>query len=94
MFSNMLNKIKNRSIKKFEWHNWFSWYPVWYRGTIFWLETIERRFDIHADKQSMWDAAPWIASADRMKDGKGSLAGEMPYKLRNKNVWHYRNLQQ
>jgi hypothetical protein len=92
MFKDFSKKMEQRKIDKMKWHTWFAWYPVWYRGTLFWFKTIERRFDIHLDKISHWDAAPWIATNERLKSGSGSLANEMSYKLKNKNVWHYRNL--
>jgi len=23
-----------------EWHEWFAWYPIWDKGTIYWLEKV------------------------------------------------------
>ncbi len=31
-----------------QWHNWFAWYPIWENGTVYWLETIERKYAFRA----------------------------------------------
>lgn len=30
--------------KECEWHNYFAWWPIKYKGCTWWLERIERRY--------------------------------------------------
>ena len=46
---------------KWEWHKWYAWYPVcFWIGEWVWLETVERKRDIHLipGSKSFWKYRP------------------------------------
>jgi hypothetical protein len=40
---------KNQWVDKYEWHDWFAWYPIWVKTgeckeTRIWLERVQRKY--------------------------------------------------
>ena len=88
MFSNFFNILKEKSLNKRKWHHWFAWYPIFYRNSIFWLGIIERRYDTHTDKISHYEVVKDL----QKRHISFSKDSPWPRMLRDKVVWHYRNL--
>ena len=46
---------KSRCDKKYKWHKWFAWHPVYIGGYYHWLVMLERRYEMFNPYDGDWE---------------------------------------